>query len=355
MKEINILNVRKSFGSNKVLDGINLEIKGGELFFLLGPSGCGKTTLLRIIAGLISVDSGKIILGGRDITQMPPEKRQTAMVFQNYALWPHMTAQENIQFPMKLKGKDSKYIKEKTLKLLELVHLEVSADRKPGGLSGGQQQRVALARALAAEPDCLLLDEPLSNLDASLRVEMRSHIRRICKETGVTTIYVTHDQKEALAIADRIAVLNEGKVEQVGTPFEIYSKPVTKFVAGFIGEANFFEGKIANCWQERIEIEAGGIYLRAVKPEFSVEHGKKIIACIRPEKIEIIEEQGNLPDRIQGIVEDISFLGGFYEYLIKTALGKFKVTGFGSGGPKKRGDNVFLGVKESDIYVFEKE
>jgi iron(III) transport system ATP-binding protein len=226
--------ITKRFGDTVAVDDVSLDIASGELFFLLGPSGCGKSTLLRLIAGLHSPSSGRILFDDRDVTSLGTEKRNAVMVFQSYALWPHMTVAENVRFGLKVRGASRAQQNARIDEILRLVQMHDYAQRKPNQLSGGQQQRVALARALAVKPDCLLLDEPLSNLDAKLRHEMRGEIRRICKTTGVTTIYVTHDQKEALSIADRIAVMNAGKIAQVGTPREIYHQPIDAFVADFL-------------------------------------------------------------------------------------------------------------------------
>ena len=236
---IEIRNLTKRFGAATALDGVSLDIAPGELFFLLGPSGCGKTTLLRHIAGFYEPDEGAIRIGGEDVTRLPPHKRDTGMVFQSYALWPHMTLAENVAFGLRMRRVGKAETADRVRKALAAVKMEDKADRKPNQLSGGQQQRVALARALVVQPRCLLLDEPLSNLDAKLRLEMRGEIRRICKEAGLTAVYVTHDQKEALSIADRLAVMQAGRLEQVGAPLEVYRAPRNRFVASFIGETNF--------------------------------------------------------------------------------------------------------------------
>jgi ABC-type spermidine/putrescine transport systems, ATPase components len=236
---IQIENITKTFGKTKALDNVSLEIEAGELFFLLGPSGCGKTTLLRHIAGFYTPDSGKIFIGGRDVTDMPPHKRDTGMVFQSYALWPHLTIAENVAFGLDMRKVSAPETKRRVEAALALVKMADRAKHKPNQLSGGQQQRVALARALVIEPGCLLLDEPLSNLDAKLRLEMRVEIRRICKEAGLTAVYVTHDQKEALSVADRLAVMRDGIIEQIGAPPQVYRSPANTFVASFIGETNF--------------------------------------------------------------------------------------------------------------------
>ena len=236
---IQIRDLVKRFGATTALDHVTLDIEPGELFFLLGPSGCGKTTLLRHVAGFYEPDEGRILIGAEDVTRVPPHRRDTGMVFQSYALWPHMTLAENVAFGLRMRGVGKAETAERVRKALAAVKMEDKASRKPNQLSGGQQQRVALARALVVQPRCLLLDEPLSNLDAKLRLEMRGEIRRICKEAGLTAVYVTHDQKEALSIADRLAVMQAGRLEQVGAPLEVYRKPKNRFVASFIGETNF--------------------------------------------------------------------------------------------------------------------
>ena len=234
MTQIRMEQLGKTFGQTIALRDIDLQIESGELFFLLGPSGCGKSTLLRLIAGLMEPTTGRIFFGDRDVTDLDTRHRNAVMVFQSYALWPHMSVRENVRFGLSVRGAPKEQQHRRVDEVLELVRMREYADRKPNQLSGGQQQRVALARALAVKPACLLLDEPLSNLDAKLRHEMRSEIRRICKSAGLTTIYVTHDQKEALSIADRIAVMSAGEIAQIGTPSQVYHRPVNAFVADFL-------------------------------------------------------------------------------------------------------------------------
>jgi iron(III) transport system ATP-binding protein len=238
--------VVKSFGTHTVVNNISLTIEPGELFFLLGPSGCGKTTLLRCIAGFYVPERGTIHIGDRDVTRLAPEDRDTGMVFQSYALWPHMSVRENVAFGLELRKVSKAETAKRVDEALAAVQMTERADYKPNQLSGGQQQRVALARALVIRPTCLLLDEPLSNLDAKLRLEMRTEIRRICKQAGLTAVYVTHDQKEALSIADRIAVMHDGILQQCGSPSEVYRTPNTTFVASFIGETNFLDGEVTS-------------------------------------------------------------------------------------------------------------
>ena len=245
MTAIHLKGLTKKFDEVTAVAGINLDINDGELFFLLGPSGCGKTTLLRMLAGFIEPTAGKVMFADKDVTYTPPNKRNTGKVFQSYALWPHMTVAENVAYGLLIRKFSASERRQKAIDALEVVHMGRLADRKPNQLSGGQQQRVALARAIVVEPDVLLLDEPLSNLDAKLRLEMRGEIRRICTTLGITTVYVTHDQKEALSIADKMAILKDGEVHQVGTPTEIYQNPNSKFVAEFIGETNFIDATVS--------------------------------------------------------------------------------------------------------------
>jgi len=243
MAMLEIRGVSKAYGKTPVLRGIDLSVDPGELMFLLGPSGCGKSTLLRIIAGLIRQDAGTVVLGGRDVSALPPEARNTPMVFQNYALWPHLNVAENIEFGLKIKKLPRTEIRKTVDEMLEVVGMAEFAKRKVNELSGGQQQRVALARALALKGDILLLDEPLSNLDARLRDLMRTEIRRICKERRLTALYVTHDRREALSVGDRIAVMKDGVILQLDSPRMLYTRPANKFTASFLGDADFPEAK----------------------------------------------------------------------------------------------------------------
>ena len=242
MSDLKIKNIYKKYGKTQILNGLSLDVNDGELVTLLGPSGCGKTTTLRCITGFLIPDKGNILIGEKDITDIPPEKRGIGLVFQNYALWPHMTISENLAFGLKLRKMENSRIKEKIKEGLSIVKLDEYGDRYPRQLSGGQQQRVALARAIVLEPDILLLDEPLSNLDALLREQMRFEIGQIHKKYGITTVYVTHDQTEAMVISDKIVILDKGEIMQQGTPAEIYSKPDNKFVAGFMGTTIFVPG-----------------------------------------------------------------------------------------------------------------
>ena len=295
---IQIQNLVKRFGATTALDHVTLDIRPGELFFLLGPSGCGKTTLLRHIAGFYTPDEGRILIGDEDVTNVPPHRRDTGMVFQSYALWPHMTLAENVAFGLRMRGVGKAETAERVRKALAAVKMEDKASRKPNQLSGGQQQRVALARALVVQPRCLLLDEPLSNLDAKLRLEMRGEIRRICKEAGLTAVYVTHDQKEALSIADRLAVMQAGRLEQVGAPLEVYRAPRNRFVASFIGETNF------------------------LPPDFfgaQASFPGAAVLSVRPETIHLGAPPPGAPAlRLSGTVHGTVYLGETAEHLLAT-------------------------------------
>lgn len=281
--------ISKNFGTVRAVDAVSLEVADGELFFLVGPSGCGKTTLLRMIAGFCQPDSGAVLFDGIQVNQQPAHLRNTGMVFQNYALWPHLTVADNVAFGLAVPGRrlPEKDRRARVQRMLQAVHMEEFAERKPNQLSGGQQQRVALARALVVEPACLLLDEPLSNLDAKLRLEMRIEIRRLVKQIGITTIYVTHDQAEALSMADRCLILKNGRVAQIGTPRDIYQRPANRFVADFIGGANLIPGVVS----------AGLAALTQVNTSFgkwlvsgagnTFQAGQKVLLCVRQEAIEL--------------------------------------------------------------------
>lgn len=347
--EVQIAKVSKSYTKGQmVLKPIDLTIAAGELFFLLGASGCGKSTLLRIIAGLIQPDSGRILFNKQDITAFPPEKRKAAMVFQNYALWPHMNIFENIAFGLRIQGEKNSVIKEKVREMLELVRLENCGDRKIQSLSGGQQQRVALARALAVSPSVLLLDEPLSNLDARLRDSMRLEIRRICKERGVTAVYVTHDRKEALSMADRIAVLDGGVIVQLGTPDQLYRRPVNSFVAGFLGDANFISGKVLAFRDGIAEVECSCGVLR-VMTFGKLQPGIQVNLMMRPENI-LFRKESQEMNRMRCVLKDGAFLGERTEWHFFSA--NDPVTVFETNPESRRpGEEYDLYIKPEHITV----
>jgi iron(III) transport system ATP-binding protein len=322
MISIQVKQLTKQFGSIVALHGLDLTINPGELFFLLGPSGCGKTTLLRTIAGFYIPEKGQILFGNDDVTRLEPHKRNTGMMFQSYALWPHMTVAENVAFGLEERRVPADEIKKRVGEALESVKMGKYADRKPNQLSGGQQQRIALARALVIRPRCLLLDEPLSNLDAKLRLEMRTEIRRVCKEFKLTTVYVTHDQKEALSVADRMAILESGHILQVGTPREVYKRPTRKTVANFIGETDFIPGKVSGTVGNYVTVETAigkfdGIFgdPTAIPPV-----GAEVTVSIRPECWELHRDPESR-NVVRGRIGQSTYLGEVAQYEFITGNG----------------------------------
>ena len=388
--QVTIKNVSKRFNDFVALDDINFTIKQGEFFSLLGPSGCGKTTLLRIIAGFEFPDEGAVLFDDKDIIPFPPNKRASNTVFQTYALFPHMSVYDNIAFPLKLKKVPKKEIDEKVKKYIHLVQLDQHIHKKPNQLSGGQKQRVAIARALISEPKVLLLDEPLSALDAKLRANLLIDLDAIHDKIGITFIYVTHDQSEALAVSDRIAVMNAGHVLQVGTPYEIYESPATQFVAQFIGETNLFDAEVVNCVPHKdisgnndfmatlsvpelgkqaplaTDTEAEAVldrYMQVTDYDFT-QKGQKVAFTIRPEKIRITLEPPNTGGRtdinvFSGIVEEPIYSGFQSKFYVKLDTGKiikvFKQhTDYMDDGPVIQWkDKVYVSWSAEDAYIVE--
>lgn len=351
MESIRAESIVKSFGSIRALDGISLTVEPGELFFLLGASGCGKTTLLRCIAGLETPTSGSIFFGDREVTQMPPHKREAAMVFQSYALWPHLTVGQNIAFGLEERKVPKVEIKRRVEEALEMVQLPGFGPRSIDQMSGGQQQRVSLARALVVKPKCLLLDEPLSNLDAQLRVEMRQEIRRIVKENGLTGIYVTHDQEEALAMADRMAVLSRGQIGQVGTPEEIYRTPRSAYVAQFIGETNIITSQLVEfrSGYAVVKTEGGPLVGRVSDPLWTPSPGDPIRVSIRPEAWRLKQMEGE--NVLAGTVLDRSYLGQRIQYQIGTAAGRQQVVEMNPHLIHQAGTNVSISCRHDDVVI----
>lgn len=309
---IDLVGISKSFGGELVLDDLNLSVKENSFVTLLGPSGCGKTTTLRIIGGFTSPDSGKVIFGGEDITKLPPNRRQLNTVFQKYALFTHMSIAENIAFGLKIKGKSKDYINDKIKYALKLVNLVGYENRSVDSLSGGQQQRIAIARAIVNEPRVLLLDEPLGALDLKLRQDMQYELIRLKNELGITFIYVTHDQEEALTMSDTIVVMNQGYIQQMGTPEQIYNEPENAFVADFIGESNIADGLMLR--DELVEIS--GAKFACVDKGFGV--NKPVDVVIRPEDIDLVEPEAGT---LKGVVTHLIFKGVHYEMEVTTPDG----------------------------------
>jgi len=337
MVEVRIEGITKQYKNLKAVDDLSLKLNSGEFVSILGPSGCGKTTTLRIIAGLIRPNAGKVFIGEKDVSTIAPYKRGIGMVFQDYALFPHMTIADNIGFGLKMRKEPQQRVGEKVREVLDLVHLEGMEKRFPAQMSGGQQQRVALARALAIEPDVLLLDEPLSNLDLKLRQAMRVELRRIQRKVGITTIFVTHDQGEALAMSDNVVVMNQGRLEQQGAPVALYEKPATRFVASFMGDVNFFEGKVRD-----------GL---AVDPCFTIktinaiglENGAEATVMVRPEKIRLRPGKDSAgANSVVGCIESYVYLGSLTRYTIQYGNDKWVIVDSTESGIIPPGTSVIM-------------
>ncbi len=355
MGSIKFDNLTKYFGKTTAIDQINLDVADGELIALLGPSGCGKTTTLRLLAGFMSPDAGQILVNGNVVSSkkktIPPERRNMSMIFQSYAIWPHKTVYENVAFGLQLRKIGASELRLRVEKALEVTYLSRLANRYPAQLSGGQQQRVALARAIVIEPQILLLDEPLSNLDASLRDEMRCEIRRIHDEIGLTTVYVTHDQSEALVLADKIVVMSDGIIQQVGTPEEIYEKPTTEFVARFIGNCNVLPGTLLPSGQ----VDVGGISIMVTDQAPGVSVGDQVSLSVRPHSI-IMESicPTNYPqiNCFPTCIEQCQYFGEFREYKIR--IDNTSVTLSVVTSPTMRhqvGDRVYLRIPREHCRV----
>jgi len=344
--------VSKVYRSVRAMDDVSFEVSRGSIFAIIGPSGCGKTTTLRVIAGLEIPDSGRIYIGGRDVTYEKPYERGAVMVFQNYALWPHMTVFDNVAYGLKIRkrrlGLSRADIERRVREVLELVGLAGLENRYPHQLSGGQQQRVALARALAVEPRVLLLDEPLSNLDAKLRIRMRSELKRIQREAGITMIYVTHDQEEAMSLADRIAVMNAGKILQIGTPEEIYRRPRNLFVALFLGRTSAITGKYLGMDGRYARISVGGQILIGTPME-DLSGEEETVAVIRPEDLEVVDEAKSQPYTLSGKVIFTMYLGHSRQAIVDIGEGaRISIT----VNPRRSlGERVTLQYSPDDILI----
>ncbi len=354
--QVTFVNVSKSYGSAHAVKDLNLTIHDGSLHFLLGPSGCGKTTTLRMLAGLEQPTSGRILFDDKDVTNMPAAERNIGMVFQNYALWPHMTVRQNVAYGLKLRKLSHQEIDARIDDVLEFTQLKVFADRYPGQLSGGQQQRVALARALAIRPSVLLLDEPLSNLDAKLRLEMRDNISRIHRQTGITTVYVTHDQKEALSMGTEISIMHAGRLIQSGTPRDLYRRPANPFIAGFIGETNLVEGKIIGRESEFDVVETSlGKFLAGTRSS-AFAPGTAVTLSFRPESMRILQSkaQAQAEDArnvFEVDLEHLTYLGESEQLQLRQGACRMKANLFNCGTELREGDRVVVQILPHDVAV----
>jgi len=353
---VRLEHVTRTFGDTIAVDDVSFEVQPGEFLTMLGPSGCGKTTLLRIIAGFIDPSGGDIYINDERITAVPAHKRQTGMVFQNYALFPHMTIFDNLAYGLRLRKLSRTDIASRVDEALALIRLEGYGDRYPRQLSGGQQQRVALARAIIINPDVLLLDEPLSNLDYKLRLAMRNEIRRIQRDTGITTVFVTHDQAEALTMSDRIVILSHGRIMQIGRPTDVYENPSNKFVADFIGEANFFDGTVVASDASEVAIALGPLTLYAPLNGDAPRVGARVSFSVRPERLRI---QPNGPARetrrnfYAAKVEDHDYLGAVVRYYLRLGDGLMvKADEHNVSGIRYRsGETVSVEIPPDDCFV----
>ena len=362
MEILRFENITKKYGQNTVLEAVSFSINAGEVFSLLGPSGCGKTTLLRICGGFEPCDSGRVILDGVDITDQPPNERAVRTVFQNYALFPHMTVWDNVAFGLKATGVDPKTIKEEVPKYLELVQLSGFENRKPGQLSGGQRQRVAIARALINKPKVLLLDEPLAALDLKLRQRMLIELDTLHDNVGITFIFVTHDQQEAMSISDHIAVLKSGKIKQIGTPTELYEAPKSSFVAAFIGDTNFFEGTVTNLDGDYCDLQIEDFPLLHLYNDKNVKEGALVHISIRPEKFSVYatkpEKTNPKTNLLFGKVEEVIYLGAHTRYWIRVQDWRISVIkqhyGYALDERSiKWGDFVWLSFEADNAYMLD--
>ncbi|MBO4715286.1 MAG: ABC transporter ATP-binding protein [Verrucomicrobia bacterium] len=362
MEILRFENITKKYGQNTVLEDVSFSINAGEVFSLLGPSGCGKTTLLRICGGFEPCDSGRVILDGVDITDQPPNERAVRTVFQNYALFPHMTVWDNVAFGLKATGVDPKTIKEEVPKYLELVQLSGFENRKPAQLSGGQRQRVAIARALINKPKVLLLDEPLAALDLKLRQRMLIELDTLHDNVGITFIFVTHDQQEAMSISDHIAVLKSGKIKQIGTPTELYEAPKSSFVAAFIGDTNFFEGTVTNLDGDYCDLQIEDFPLLHLYNDKNVKEGALVHISIRPEKFSVYatkpEKTNPKTNLLFGKVEEVIYLGAHTRYWIRVQDWRISVIkqhyGYALDERSiKWGDFVWLSFEADNAYMLD--
>jgi putative spermidine/putrescine transport system ATP-binding protein len=352
MAFLEIEDLQKTFGGARVVQDFNLAVEKGEFVSFLGPSGCGKTTTLRMVAGFEQPDTGRIVIGGKDVTGLRANQRKIGMVFQSYALFPNMTVAENIAYGLKIAKRPRAERTERVAAMLDLIKLPRLGDRYPTQLSGGQQQRVALARALSVNPEVLLLDEPLSALDAKIRISLREEIRAVQRKLGITTIYVTHDQEEALSISDRIVVMSEGRMEQVGTPFEIYNHPRTRFVASFVGTLSVLQGQVVDAAGGRVAIDGQEVF--AARGLGHLTTGKKHSFALRPEAVSLgagVDGRNSL----RGTIEQVSFLGSIIRIRVNLKENSVLLDALNNPGtpPPEYGSEVTVNFSRDDLLALE--
>jgi ABC-type Fe3+/spermidine/putrescine transport system ATPase subunit len=354
--QVTLEQLQKSFGTHLVLDVDHLDIREGEFFSLLGPSGCGKTTTLRCIAGLADMNRGRVFIGGRDVTTLPTWQRNLGMVFQKYALFPHLTVGENVGYGLRERGAGRDEIARKVAEALALVALPGSEQRLPHQLSGGQQQRVAMARAIVYRPDVLLLDEPLSNLDVKLRVAMRAELKRLQRALGVTTIFVTHDQQEALALSDRIAVMRAGRIEQLGTPEDIYERPRSTFVADFVGATNLLKGVVRGTAESgAVTVDIDGAGLARASHSGRLAAGQLVNVTIKPERVQPVAP--NDPEGLVGEIDSVAYLGSAHSYLVRVGTQRLEMrwplSVMVEGRPAQPGDRITVAFDANAVRLFD--
>jgi len=345
--------VSKNFGNIVAVDDVSLKVRRGSFLTLLGPSGCGKTTTLRLIGGLEFPTRGRILIKGQDVTDTPPYKRETNLVFQDFALFPHMNVLNNIGFGLRMRGVQKREVKEKVQEMLDLVELPDVTYRRTNQLSGGQRQRVALSRALILEPAVLLLDEPLGALDAKIRKQMQTELKNLQRKLSRTFISVTHDQEEAMTMSDEIAIMNNGHVEQVGPPHVVYERPVSRFVANFLGDCNLIEVEVVESRPERVvvrEPRLGTFLFHPDRDWQNLRHQGNMLMMIRPENITIVEDHHSFPNKIGGRIKTLAFKGSITEYVVETSWTEIKLQVQGRS-QLNQGDPVLIGWKAEDCYL----
>jgi putative spermidine/putrescine transport system ATP-binding protein len=353
---IQVEGICKRYGHVSAVNDVSFDVRQGEFVSLLGPSGCGKTTTLRMIAGFVLASEGRIQINGRDVTSLPPEKRDVGFVFQNYALWPHMTVAENVAFGLKLRKRSRASIRSKVEESLAITGLSGYEARLPRQLSGGQQQRVALARALALEPQLLLMDEPLSNLDRALRITMRRELKKLQQRLNMTTLYVTHDQEEALSMSDRVVIMKGGEIARIARPVEVYEDPQSEFVADFVGTTNFFDGVVVELAGDVATVQVSPSLTLSVGNHIGVVSGAKVRVLLRPERIRILPERRNGPNMLSATVDFIEYFGPIVRYTVVLSSGEsLYIEAHNINGSARIGETVWMSIDPDHFRLIDRE